>query len=141
MQPAKKPKALVIERLHANRKPIDSYISERAGLAFVERGGVAFDGPLELAARVERGAHAGKPSAELIRIPEARRSPAEEDALDAPPHECRRSCIEFAKDRARIPRVIDRRLDVAHEVAIRALGQAPGKMHVNAGTGAAVCRS
>jgi hypothetical protein len=44
----------------------------------------------------------------------------------------RRAGIELAKHRVRVPHVIDR-ADVAHEVAIGALREAPGKVDVDAG--------
>src|SRR5262249_48854684 len=88
----------------------------------------------------ERLADAAQHTAELARVPEARRPSAEEDALDAPALERRRPGGELAQDGVGVRRVVDGLAlpRVADEVAVRALGQAPGKMDVDAAPGSVI---
>src|ERR1019366_5686589 len=73
---------------------------------------------------------------ELGGLPQARRSAAEEDTLDPPLDrafpEPRRSGVELADHGVRVSDVVARRSHVAHEVAVRALREAPRKVDVGA---------
>ncbi len=123
-----------VERLDADRQAVHPSIEKGSRSVLVERRRVALHRDLDRVARCsELTAHATEHPAELSRLPEARGSAAEEDAPDLPPGEGRRPNVDLSQYGVGVPGVVDDRRHVAHEVAVRALGQTPREMDVNAG--------
>jgi hypothetical protein len=123
-----------LERLHADRDPVDPGGAPRGEVGVGAVGRVGFDRDLD---RDLGRARAGEALADLrdrlrdaVGPPQRRRAAAQVDR-DQLAGEARRAQLELADDRAQVG-LVRRRPDLDREVAVRAQLAAPGEVEVDA---------
>ncbi len=133
VQPAQRLQRGVVQRLHAERYPVDAGRAVTGKARGLDAGRVGLerdfdiggDAPV-LADRIENGADG-------LRLHQGRRAAAEEDRRHLAARRARRSGFDLAGEGAREAFLVDRFMpDMAVEIAIGAFGQAERPVHIDA---------
>jgi hypothetical protein len=123
----------VVQRLHAERHPVDSGCAITAKPRRLDAGRVGLERDFHIVGdapvssdRVENGAHG-------LRRHQRRRAAAEKDRRDFAPRRARGGGLDLPRERTDKSRLVNRRMpDMAVEIAIRAFRQAKRPVHVDA---------
>ena len=132
---AEKTQAFGVEPLHADAQAVHPDVQEGARGARSEATRVALDGDLDDISRGrERLLDPGEHPAELLRAPQRRGAPAEEDGAQGARAELRAPRFDLAQYRVRVGLVRDvfLRGRNAQKVAIRAFFHTPGEVDIDA---------
>ena len=120
------------ERLHADREPVDAQLPERGEPLLVGGARIRLEGDLGVRPDRPERTDLAEHAAELRRIPERGRAPAEIDGDGLAAVELRRPRAKLAQDRVGITLLRDHRLGARGEVAVRTLRQTVGEVDVDA---------
>ncbi len=124
-----------VQALHADTDAIHAYRSQRVAAFAIEARGVTLDRDLDVVGSVrDQFANAREHAAELRGFPERRRAAAKEHAHQTHLAERAAAPFELGDHRVGVGRVGQGAALRGHaqEIAIRALFEAPRKMHVHA---------
>ncbi len=123
--------ACVVEALHAERQAIDSRLAVAAEARRLEGAGIGFERDLGIGIDPQARAQRRDEALDRLRREQARRAPADEDRVEAPPPDLRQARLEIGYESVHVARLGQVAAPfVRVEIAIRALAKAPRDMRV-----------
>ncbi len=128
----KRLETLIVERLHAERQPVDAGRTVAGEVLGLDAGRIGFQRDLGIALQMPMARDGLENCCNGLRRHQGWGAAAEEDAADASPRRERSEMRKLLQISGEEPRLVDAAMaDMAVEVAIRALGPAERPMHVD----------